>query len=108
MQSLEAYFIGLGTNDVRLAGHRIGIDDVLSMYVQGATANDIQARFPTLRLEEIYATLTYYHAHQTTIDEYLQQVDRWREERQQYAEMHPSPLAQRIQARKAQWDEAHR
>ena len=107
MQSLEAYFTGLGTNDIRLAGHRIGIDDVLSLYVQGSTAKDIQAQFPTLRLEEIYATLTYYHAHQITIDEYLQQVNIWREERQQYAETHPSPLAQLIQARKTQWDEAH-
>ena len=40
---LEDYFDFLGTDDIRIKGHRIGIDDVLSFYLEGFSAEEIGA-----------------------------------------------------------------
>jgi uncharacterized protein (DUF433 family) len=57
---LEDYFDFLSPDDIRIKGHRIGIDDVLHYYLEGYTPEEIAANLPTLSLEEIYATITYY------------------------------------------------
>lgn len=69
---LEDYFDFLATNDIRLKGHRIGIESVLYEYLHNEkTPQELLSRFPTLNLEKIYATLLYYHAHQAELDRYL-------------------------------------
>lgn len=104
MYDLEAYFTGLGTDDIRLHGHRIGIDNVLAYHLAGKTASQIQALLPSLRLDEIYATLTYYYANQADVDAYLARLTQWRDER--YAawvsDPNPSPALIRIRALEAQ------
>ncbi len=56
---LEDYFDFLAPDDIRLKGHRIGIDDVLYYYLDGYTPEEIAANLPTLSLEQIHATITY-------------------------------------------------
>jgi uncharacterized protein (DUF433 family) len=69
---LEDYFDFLTPNDIRLKGHRIGIESVLYEYLHNEkTPHEILERFPTLNLEKIYATLLYYHQQQAEIDQYL-------------------------------------
>lgn len=69
---LEEYFDFLSPHDIRIKGHRIGIEDVLYEYIHNAMTPDEQAvRFPTLTLEEIYATLLYYVRNKADIDRYL-------------------------------------
>jgi len=59
--NLHDYFDFLAPNDIRLKGHRIGIEDILYEYIHNAMSPDeLATRFPTLTLEEIYATLLYY------------------------------------------------
>ena len=57
---LEEYFDFLNPDDIRIKGHRIGIDNVIDYYLQGCHPEQIQDYFPTLSLEQIYATITYY------------------------------------------------
>ncbi len=58
---LEDYFDFHAKNDIRLKGHRIGIESVLYEYIHRAqTPEEIVTRFPTLSLEQIYATILYY------------------------------------------------
>lgn len=104
MYDLEAYFTGLGTDDIRLAGHRVGIDDVLTYHVQGMSALTIQTHLPSLRLDEIYATLTYYYVHQAALDAYMARLAQWRDDRygQWLADPTPSPVVARLRAIKAQ------
>jgi uncharacterized protein (DUF433 family) len=40
---LEDYFIFLSENDIRIKGHRIGIDNVLFYYLEGYTPEEIKA-----------------------------------------------------------------
>jgi uncharacterized protein (DUF433 family) len=69
---LEDYFDFLAPNDIRLKGHRIGIESVLYEYIHRAqTAEEIAARFPTLTLEQIYATILYYLHNKDEIHNYM-------------------------------------
>ena len=57
---LEDYFIFLSTDDIRIKGHRIGIDNILFYFLEGYSPEEIKSIYPDLSLEKIYATITYY------------------------------------------------
>jgi uncharacterized protein (DUF433 family) len=100
---LEEYFDFLGPDDIRIKGHRIGIDDVLELYLEGYSAEEIAAHFPTLRLVEIYATLTYYHQHRAEVDAYLARLAEWRTQHEREEEAKEVPaVVQRLRTLKAQ------
>jgi uncharacterized protein (DUF433 family) len=72
---LDDYFVALAPNDIRLKGHRIGIETILYEYVhRGLTPDAIAESFDTLTVEEVYATILYYHRHRQQLDAYL---DTW-------------------------------
>ncbi len=48
--NLEEYFDFMADDDIRLKGHRIGIEDVLKYYLEGYSAEEILAELPTLNL----------------------------------------------------------
>jgi uncharacterized protein (DUF433 family) len=99
---LEDYFDFLSPDDIRLKGHRIGIDTVLDYYLEGYTPEEIVANLPTLSLEQVYATITYYLHHRAEMDAYLSRLATWREQRYQEWAMTSSPLIQRLRRLKAQ------
>src|SRR5439155_26498085 len=69
---LEDYFDFLAPDDIRLKGHRIGIESVLYEYIhRSQTPEEIAARFPTLSLEQIYATILYYLHNKEQIHAYM-------------------------------------
>jgi len=69
---LEEYFDFLAPNDIRIKGHRIGIESVLYEYVhRSQTPAQIAAHFPTLSLEQIHAAILYYLHNKSQIDTYL-------------------------------------
>jgi uncharacterized protein (DUF433 family) len=78
---LEDYFDFLEPDDIRVKGHRLGIDDILTLYLEGQDAEQIQLMFPTLSLEEIHATITYYWRNRAEVDAYLERVRRITAER---------------------------
>ena len=58
----------------KIKGTRLGIETVLDDYLGGAGPEEVAARYRTLTLEQVYATITYYlHKHEE-IDRYL---ERW-------------------------------
>jgi uncharacterized protein (DUF433 family) len=72
---LEEYFTFLAPNDIRLRGHRLGIETILYEYIhRGRTAEQIAEEFDTLTLEEVYATILYYLRDKPKVDAYL---DAW-------------------------------
>ncbi|MGK7944942.1 MAG: DUF433 domain-containing protein [Microcystaceae cyanobacterium] len=93
---LEDYFTFISPDDIRIKGHRIGIDNVLDYYLQGYTPEQILEHFPTLNLEKIYATLTYYYHNQQEIDAYLTTIKQWKESHYQEALLNPSPMRKKI------------
>jgi len=99
---LEDYFEFLDPDDIRIKGHRIGIDDVIKYYLNGYSPDQILEELPSLNLEKIYATLTYYLQNRRQMDAYMLRLAKWREERYQESLANPSPLALRLRAIKAQ------
>jgi len=72
---LEDYFEFKNEEDIRIKGTRIGIEIVLTEYLNGRTAEEIALDFPTLSLEQVHASITYYLHNRATLDRYLA---RWR------------------------------
>jgi uncharacterized protein (DUF433 family) len=101
---LKDYFDFLDPDDIRIKGHRVGIDDVLYYYLNGYSPEEIRTELPTLSLEKIYATITYYLANQVEIDAYLWRLAKWREQRYQewLADPNLPPVVKRLRALKAQ------
>jgi uncharacterized protein (DUF433 family) len=99
---LEDYFDFVCRDDIRLKGHRIGIDDVLAYYLEGYTPEEIAANLPSLSLEQIHATITYYLRNRAEMDGYLERLATWREQRYQEWQAHPSTVVQRLRQVKAQ------
>jgi uncharacterized protein (DUF433 family) len=57
---IEDYFDFQSKNDIGIKGHRIGTESILYEYVhRDQTPEEIINRFPTLKLEQIYATILY-------------------------------------------------
>lgn len=59
---------------IRVAGTRVGIEYILRDYVQGASPEELALRFPTLSLEQIHATITFFLAQNEEISRYLRSV----------------------------------
>lgn len=99
---LEDYFDFLDSDDIRIKGHRIGIDDVIKYYLQGYSPEQILEELPSLNLEKIYATITYYLHNRAEMDAYMLRLSKWREQRYQEWLANLSPLALSLRALKAQ------
>ena len=49
-------------------GSRIGVHDVVSAFLSGATIDDIIRSFPDLSRAQVYECLAYYEDHKDAID----------------------------------------
>lgn len=96
---LEDYFEFLDPTNIRLKGTRIGIEVILSEYLnRGLLAEEIALRYQSLSLEQIYATLTYYWRNREQLDAYLRTVDEELTQQRQGQEFSPRPGAQQLRA----------
>jgi uncharacterized protein (DUF433 family) len=94
---LEDYFDFLASDDIRVKGTRVGIETILSDYLDlGLFPEDIALRYPTLSLEAVYATITYYWHNQQQVDAYLQAWREHGERMRQEQELNPPPAVQRL------------
>ncbi len=74
---LEQYFDFLAPDDIRIKGHRIGIESVLYEYLfREQTPEQIARRFPSLTLEQVYATILYYLSNRGESGSVRQGLDR--------------------------------
>jgi uncharacterized protein (DUF433 family) len=71
---LEEYFEFVSADEILLRGTRVGIEAILTEYLEGALPEGIAVNYPPVSLEQVYATITYYLRHQDTLDQYLR---RW-------------------------------
>ena len=55
-----------------VSGTRISLDSIVYAFKRGAAPETIRRSFPLLTLEEVYGAITFYLAHETEINEYLQ------------------------------------
>ena len=100
---LENYFDFFADDDIRVKGSRVGIESVLYEYIyRGQTAEQIAVRFPSLKLEQIYATILYYLQNREKIEAYLLDwLNFSRKMRENQAE-NPPPVVLRLRKLKAE------
>jgi uncharacterized protein (DUF433 family) len=96
---LEDYFDFLSLDDIRIKGHRIGIQDVIKYYLSGYSPEGILEELPSLNLEKIYAVITYYWGNRTQIDEYIFRLEQSQEQHyQEWLKREPSELIVRLRS----------
>ncbi len=106
---LEDYFEFLAPNDIRLKGHRIGIESVLYEYIHNAqTPEDMTVRFPTLSLDQIYATILYYLRNKEQIDQYMTDWLEYGERMRERQKRNPSPAVLKLRRARAERQTAQR
>ena len=98
---LERYFDFLSPDDIRIKGTRVGIETVLDDYLSGASPEEIAARYRTLILEQIYATITYYLHYREEVDAYLARWRAYTEAAWQEQQRNPPPVVRRLRELKA-------
>jgi uncharacterized protein (DUF433 family) len=104
---LEDYFDFLDPNDIRIKGHRVGIQSILAKYIAGMPAEEITRRYDTLRPLDIYATITYYLQNQDEMDAYLRRNEQLVAEQIARSDANPSPTVLRLRKLREQREGAH-
>jgi uncharacterized protein (DUF433 family) len=60
----------------RVSGTRVPLETVVVAFANGATAEEIVQRYPSLDLADVYAVLSYYLRHRQDVDTYVQERHR--------------------------------
>lgn len=100
---LEDYFVFLAPNDIRIRGTRVGIETILYDFIhRQRTPEEIVQSYPTLELEQIYATILYYLHNHETVSTYLTNwLDHGRKILEQQ-QQNPSPVVVKLMQLKAE------
>lgn len=100
---LSEYFTVIAPDDIRITGTRVGIETVLYDYLhRGLTPEAIAAQYPSLTLEQVYATITYYLHDQKEVTRYLANwLEQGHRRREQQAR-HVSSVITKLQRAAAQ------
>jgi uncharacterized protein (DUF433 family) len=73
---IEQEQVPLKTNSdgvVRVGSTRVTLDTVITAFKEGAAAEEIVFRYPSLLLADVYAILSYYLRRPEEIEDYLNQ-----------------------------------
>jgi uncharacterized protein (DUF433 family) len=73
---IEAPAVPLRTDDhgvIRVGKTRVPLDTVIYAFDEGASPEEIVMSYPTLKLDEVYAVVSYYLHNRTEVDAYVRQ-----------------------------------
>ena len=100
---IEDYFDDFAPDDIRIKGHRIGIETVLYEYIhRNKCAEEIHQEFPSLSLEQVYATILYYLRDKKRVGRYLADWLEFSHNAREDARRNPPPAIQRLHALQAE------
>jgi uncharacterized protein (DUF433 family) len=87
---------------IRVGGTRVSLDIVILAFNEGAEAEEIVERYPTLSLKDVYAVIAYYLRHQAEVDSYCKDQERQADEARQLneARFDPVGIRERLLARR--------
>ena len=99
---LEDYFDFLAAADIRLKGSRVGIESVLYEYIyREQKADAIASKFPSLTLEQVYATILYYLHNRESVETYLLDWLKWSNQVRTAQAKNPPPVILRLREMKS-------
>lgn len=101
---LEEYFDFLAPNDIRIKGTRVGIETILYEYIhRKLSPEEIQPKFRTVSLEQVYATIFYYLQNRETVGKYVADWLDWSHQQRKAQEINPHPGIIRFRERIAKY-----
>ena len=69
---LEDYFDFQRPDDIRVKGTRVGIETILYDFIhRSRTPEEIAQSYPSVTLEQVYATILYYLHNQEAVSAYI-------------------------------------
>lgn len=83
-------------DEIVLADTRIGLEQVIEAYEEGAGAEEIAWRYPAASLDQIHAAIAYYLSHRESVQTYL---DRLRSPEVEPAKRLAAELRQKLEDR---------
>ena len=87
---LEDYFDFQRPDDIRVKGTRIGIETVLYDFIHRArTPEQIAQTYPSLNLEQVYATILYYLHNKEAVSNYIADWLEWSHQQLKAQELNP-------------------
>lgn len=87
---------------VRVGKTRVTLDTVIKTFQNGATAEEIVYRYPSLKLADVYTTISFYLNHQQEVETYLQQNQAQTIRKMNEAKFDPQGLRDRLIARRVE------
>lgn len=100
---LEEYFEFAASDDIRVKGSRIGIESVLYEYVHRLQSPEaIQRTFPSLTLEQVYASILYYLQNRPRLEAYLADWLEFGRQAREAQQQNPPAAVSRLRALRAE------
>lgn len=100
---LEDYFDFQRSDDIRVKGTRIGIETILYDFIHRArTPEQIAQTYPSLNLEQVYATILYYLHNKEVVSNYIADWLEWSHQQLKAQQLNPSPSAIRLRKLRAE------
>jgi uncharacterized protein (DUF433 family) len=107
VMKIDEYFDCLAQDDIRIKGTRIGIESVLYEFIYREQSPDsIVKRFPTLTLEQVYATILYYLHDKERFNAYMKDWLTFSESARATQKENPPPVIQRLHELKKKQNKA--
>ena len=104
---LEDYFDFLADDDIRIKGTRVGIETVLDDYIHQAQSPEAIARnYPSVTLEQVYATILYYLHNKEALSKYLENWMEYCLKSEQEYDRNPPTFVIRLRQVKAEQEAA--
>ena len=104
---IEHYFDFLSDDDIRIAGTRVGIETVLYDYIYcSRTAEQIADTYPSINLEQVYATILYYLQNRERVEAYIADWIAHGEWMRREQEKNPAPATLRLRRIAAELDDS--
>ncbi|MBC6478788.1 MAG: DUF433 domain-containing protein [Hormoscilla sp. GM7CHS1pb] len=94
---LEDYFDFQRPDDIRVKGTRVGIETILYDFIHRArTPEEIAQSYPSVSLEQVYATILYYLHNKEAVSKYIADWLEWSHQQLKAQQLNPSPSAIRL------------
>ena len=98
---LEDYFDFWAPDDIRVKGTRVGVETILYEYIhRSQTPEAIAQKYPSVTLEQVYATVLYYLHNKEAMSAYVADWLEWGRRQRQAQKGHPPPFVARLRQKK--------
>lgn len=100
---LQDYFNFFAPDDIRLKGTRIGIETILFDHIfRAKTPEEIAKTYPSLTLEQVYATILYYLHNKPAVEAYITDWLEWGDKMRAEQQRNPRPIVEKLRKLRVQ------